>query len=254
MRTSEKPDRPSDDPRRRGAARDLALVKTASRPGRRAAGDAASRNLTRAASRVSREERQERFGHRGAVLWFTGLSGSGKSTIAMALERELFRQGRQVVVLDGDNIRLGLNADLGFSDADRKENLRRVAQVARLFASAGHIAIVAFISPFQADRERARAILAEEIDLPFSEIYVSTPISVCEARDPKRLYARARAGEIPSFTGVSSPFEIPDRPDVAIDTTTIGVEDAVGLLIAHLEPRIALAHVGLDRLELDQTA
>ncbi|MDE3154425.1 MAG: adenylyl-sulfate kinase [Acidobacteriota bacterium] len=198
-------------------------------------------HLTRSHGLVSREAREARLGHRGAVVWFTGLSGAGKSTLARALERELFARGRQVCVLDGDNVRLGLNADLGFSDEDRAENIRRVAEVARLFAEQGTIVITAFISPFRSDRLRARAILQRDgLDLPFVEVYLSTPLEVCATRDPKQLYARARAGEIPAFTGVSAPFEPPDQAELVLDTSRRSPEEATLELAGYLEPRIEI--------------
>jgi bifunctional enzyme CysN/CysC len=210
---------------------------------------AASDNLTRSFSHVPAGARHRKNGHKGAVVWFTGLSGAGKSTLATALERELFLRGRQAFVLDGDNIRLGLNADLGFSDRERGENLRRVAEVARLFAEAGVIAIAAFISPFKSDRLRARRILhgrpdnnrsGDSSEIPFAEVFLSTSLAACEARDPKRLYARARTGEISGFTGVSAPFEAPDQADLVIDTSAVAIEEAVATLIEYLEPRIAV--------------
>ncbi|HEX6238038.1 MAG TPA: adenylyl-sulfate kinase, partial [Acidimicrobiales bacterium] len=145
----------------------------------------------------------------GVTVWFTGLSGSGKSSVAVEVERALVAMGRAAYLLDGDNLRHGLNADLGFSPADRTENIRRVGEVARLFADAGVVALVPVISPYRADRRRARAI-HEHVGLPFVEVFVDTPLEVCEARDPKGLYARARAGEITGFTGVDDPYEPPD--------------------------------------------
>ena len=196
-------------------------------------------NLTWSYSSVTAEERHARNGHRGAVVWFTGLSGAGKSTLANALERELFTRGRQAFVLDGDNIRYGLCAGLGFSPEDRVENIRRVAQVAKLFAEAGFVAICSFISPYRSDRERAREIVSEGGGkIPFSEIHVATPLEVCEERDPKRLYARARAGEIKSFTGVSAPYEAPEQPELRVDTAATSVEAAVTSVLDHLVPRI----------------
>jgi adenylyl-sulfate kinase len=169
------------------------------------------------------------------------LSGSGKSTLAIALEREGFDRGWQALVLDGDNIRFGLSADLGFSAHDRSENIRRVAEVARLVAEAGMIAITAFISPYRNDRMRARQIMQQQpLEIPFVEAYLSTPLEVCEARDPKHLYARARAGEIKEFTGISAPFERPDQPELVIDTSKVSVEEAVHALLDHLLPRIEL--------------
>ncbi len=174
-------------------------------------------------SAIGAPARWRRQGHRGGVLWFTGLSGSGKSTLAQALEQALFATGRQAFVLDGDNLRHGLNADLGFSDADRGENIRRVTEVAGLFAEAGMIVISAFISPFRADRIAAR----QRVGDGFHEIHLSASLEVCESRDPKGLYGKARRGEIADFTGISSPYEEPHSPDLIIDT---GAEDLVGSL------------------------
>jgi bifunctional enzyme CysN/CysC len=151
----------------------------------------------------------------GATVWFTGLSGSGKSTVAAELERALVAAGRPAYLLDGDNLRHGLNADLGFSAADRSENIRRVGEVARLFADAGVVALVPVISPYRTDRDRARAI-HEAAGVPFVEVFVDTPLEVCEARDPKGLYAKARAGEIKGFTGIDDPYEAPLRPDLRL--------------------------------------
>jgi bifunctional enzyme CysN/CysC len=151
----------------------------------------------------------------GATVWFTGLSGSGKSTVAAELERALVAAGRPAYLLDGDNLRHGLNADLGFTSADRSENIRRVGEVARLFADAGVVALVPVISPYRADRDRARAI-HEAVGVPFVEVFVDTPLEVCEARDPKGLYAKARAGEIKGFTGIDDPYEAPLRPDLRL--------------------------------------
>jgi len=164
---------------------------------------------------VTAQERAARTRHYGAVLWFTGLPGSGKSTLAMALERRLFDREWQVYTLDGDNVRRGLSADLGFSPRDRAENIRRVGEVAALFADAGAICIVAFISPYRADRERARAAAG---DRRFFEVYVKSPLATCERRDPKGHYRRARAGEIKDFTGVDAPYEAPERPRPASQT------------------------------------
>ncbi len=151
----------------------------------------------------------------GATVWFTGLSGSGKSTVAVELERALVAAGRPTYLLDGDNLRHGLNADLGFSAADRSENIRRVGEVARLFADAGVVALVPVISPYRADRDRARSI-HEAVGVPFVEVFVDTPLDVCEARDPKGLYAKARAGEIKGFTGIDDPYEAPVHPDLRL--------------------------------------
>ncbi len=151
----------------------------------------------------------------GATVWFTGLSGSGKSTVAVEVERALVSAGRAAYLLDGDNVRHGLNADLGFSAADRNENIRRIGEVARLFADAGVVALVPVISPYRADRARARAI-HEAVGLPFVEVFVDTPLEVCEARDPKGLYAKARAGEITGFTGIDDPYEAPEHADLRL--------------------------------------
>jgi len=179
---------------------------------------------------VTREERAAYNGHSGAVIWLTGLSGAGKSTLAMAVERELCRAGYLVYVLDGDNIRCGLNRDLGFSVADRSENIRRVAEVAALFADAGTIVITAFISPNATDRAAARAAA----NAPFFEVHLNADVAACEARDPKGLYARARANTIPNFTGVSAPYDIPERADLVLDTSTDTVARCVVQLTAFI--------------------
>ena len=164
---------------------------------------------------LSRDERWEAIGHGGATVWFTGLSGSGKSTVAMAVERALLEVGRPAYVLDGDNIRHGLNGDLGFSAEDRDENVRRVAEVGRLFADAGVVVLIPLVSPYRVARDNARALHAAA-GLPFFEVYVDTPIELCEQRDPKGLYAKARAGEITGFTGIDDPYEAPDRPELVL--------------------------------------
>ncbi|HEY8523517.1 MAG TPA: adenylyl-sulfate kinase [Acidimicrobiales bacterium] len=168
-------------------------------------------NVVWHAGAVAREDRPSA----GATVWFTGLSGSGKSTVAALVEKELVAAGRPAYLLDGDNLRHGLNGDLGFSAADRTENIRRVGEVARLFADAGVVALVPVISPYRADRERARAI-HDAVGLPFVEVFVDTPLAVCEARDPKGLYAKARAGEITGFTGIDDPYEAPTAPDLRL--------------------------------------
>jgi bifunctional enzyme CysN/CysC len=179
---------------------------------------------------VSREERERRSGHRGAVIWLTGLSGAGKSTLAMALERKLFTQGASVYVLDGDNVRGGLNGDLGFSAADRAENIRRIGEVAALFADAGTIVITAFISPTIRDRAIARKAAGER----FHEVYVRADVATCEARDTKGLYKRARAGEITEFTGISAPYEPPEAPELVLDTASIPVDECVDDLVRYI--------------------
>lgn len=180
---------------------------------------------------LSREDKEALLGQRGVMLWFTGLSGSGKSTVAVALERELHRRGRLCRILDGDNIRTGINANLGFSEADRKENIRRIAEVSKLFVDTGIITIAAFISPTEEMRQMAAEIIGRN---DFKEIYISTPLEECERRDVKGLYAKARLGEIKNFTGISSPFEAPVAPDLSIDTSAVSLEESVRMLLALL--------------------
>ncbi len=189
--------------------------------------------LTPATGGVSRAEREQRHRHRGAVLWLTGLPGSGKSTLAAALERALFEGGMHAVALDGDRLRQGLSHDLGYSPADRSENTRRIAEAAKLLADAGHIAIAALVSPTRADRARARAIVGEG----FAEIYVRADPKLCEARDPKGLYARARRGEIKLYTGVDAPYEAPDAPDLVIDTGKLDIAESVDRLVGFVDAR-----------------
>jgi bifunctional enzyme CysN/CysC len=179
---------------------------------------------------VSRETRIEHFGHRGAVIWLTGLSGSGKSTLATALQARLFRQGYAATMLDGDNLRHGLCSNLGFSNEDRTENIRRASEVAKLMAEAGLVVIVSLISPFIKDRENAAAI-ARKAGIPFAEIYVSTPLEVCEARDPKSLYKKARAGEIKGFTGIDAPYEPPTAPTLELRTDLLSKEQSLDHMV-----------------------
>jgi len=174
-----------------------------------------SPNVVFHAGEVTREQRWAATGTRGTTIWLTGLSGSGKSTIAAALEQQLVARGIPAYMLDGDNLRHGLNGDLGFSEGDRTENVRRAGEVARLFADAGMVAIVPLISPYVADRERVRARHAET-DIRFIEVFVDTPIEECERRDPKGLYAKARAGELPNFTGIDDPYEAPRDPELRL--------------------------------------
>ena len=188
-------------------------------------------NLTQVSSKVSLAERNKRNGHLGQVIWLTGLSGSGKSTIAMALERKLFDAGCQVFVLDGDIIRTGLCQDLGFSSKDRTENIRRIGEVARIMANSGLCVIVAFISPFRVDRDRVRDAMLEGC---FIEVYVNAPLEVCEKRDTKGLYARAIRGEIADFTGISSPYEPPVSPEVELNTDRLSVAEAVDSVLSFL--------------------
>jgi adenylylsulfate kinase len=183
-------------------------------------------------STVTRAARAHQRGHRSAILWFTGLSGAGKSTLANAVNSALFEQGLACYVLDGDNIRHGLCKDLGFSDADREENIRRIGEVAKLFVDAGVVALTAFVSPFKADRDKVRA-LVEPGD--FIEIHCAADLAVCEQRDTKGLYAKARAGEIKEFTGISSPYEAPETPELRVDTGSQSLEASVAQVLAHLE-------------------
>ena len=191
------------------------------------------RNVVWHAGQVTGEERSVLLKQRPATLWLTGLSGAGKSTIGYALERRLLDAGRAAYVLDGDNVRHGLNRDLGFSPQDRAENIRRIAEVARLLNDAGLIVITAFISPYREDREMARTIVGST---GFLEVHVNTPLEVCEGRDPKGFYRLARAGELPAFTGVSAPYESPLAPACSIDTATCGVDECVDLLMGLLVP------------------
>ncbi len=177
---------------------------------------------------LSREDKETLLGQRGVMLWFTGLSGSGKSTVAVALERELHRRGRLCRILDGDNIRTGINANLGFSEADRKENIRRIAEVSKLFVDTGIITIAAFISPTEEMRQMAAEIIGRN---DFKEIYISTPLEECERRDVKGLYAKARLGEIKNFTGISSPFEAPVAPALSLDTSRLTLQESVAALL-----------------------
>ena len=183
---------------------------------------------------VSREQKQQHKGHKPVLLWYTGLSGSGKSTIANAVEAKLFELGCHTYLLDGDNVRMGLNKGLTFSDEDRVENIRRISEVAKLFVDAGLIVSTAFISPFKADRAQARAIMAEG---EFIEVFIDTPIEVCESRDPKGLYKKARAGEIPNFTGISSAFDIPESPELHIKTADQSIEQSVMQIVKYLQEK-----------------
>jgi bifunctional enzyme CysN/CysC len=190
-----------------------------------------SHNIFWSQGKVTPEQRTARNGHRGRVVWLTGLSASGKSTIATELERELFSLGRHVHVLDGDNMRHGLCSDLGFSPSDRKENIRRVGETAKLFAEAGIICITAFISPYRSDRDMVRQIMEAD---KFVEVYVNAPLAVCESRDPKGLYAKARAHQIKDFTGISAPYEAPDRAEVELKTDQLTVAESVARIIEYL--------------------
>jgi adenylylsulfate kinase len=191
-------------------------------------------NITWHEGHVSREERARVLMQQGATLWFTGLSGSGKSTIAFTLEHVLVQRGRLAYVLDGDNIRHGLNKNLGFSAADREENIRRIGEVAKLFADCGVLTMTSFISPYRADRDKVRALHVEG-KLPFIEVHVNTPIETCEQRDPKGLYKKARAGQLKGFTGIDDPYEAPLNPELNLDATSTSPQQAAVLLIEYLE-------------------
>ena len=184
---------------------------------------------------LTRADKEELLGQRGLMIWFTGLSGSGKSTIALALERELQKRKLLCRVLDGDNIRSGINNNLGFSPEDRVENIRRIAEIGKLFVDTGIITIAAFISPSESLRSMAAGIIGRN---DFVEVYVSTPIEECERRDVKGLYAKARRGEIKEFTGVSAPFEAPQAPDLSLDTSTLSLEESVNRLLALILPKV----------------
>jgi bifunctional enzyme CysN/CysC len=193
-------------------------------------------NVTNVEHEVSTEARAQQNGHRGGVIWLTGLSGSGKSTIAMGAEKRLFHKGYRVYVLDGDNLRRGINSDLGFSAADRRENIRRAGEIAALFADAGVVVLAAFISPDANDRAVARRAAGAQ----FHEVFVRAPLAVCERRDPRGLYRRARAGEIHEFTGVSAPYEPPTAPDVEIDTERLSIDEAVEHLVIYIEQHVRI--------------
>ncbi|MEE9608308.1 MAG: adenylyl-sulfate kinase [Myxococcota bacterium] len=196
-----------------------------------------SSNVTWHEGQVSPDERRSLLGQRGVVVWLTGLSGSGKSTIAVGAERALIQRGRLAYVLDGDNVRHGLNGDLGFSPEDRTENIRRIGEVAKLFAEAGLIVFTSFISPYRSDRDAVRARLQPG---DFVEVHVDADVATCEARDVKGLYKRARAGEIPEFTGISAPYEEPLDPELVLDTRRDSVEESVRQLIGFLEEKAYL--------------
>ncbi|MBD3375657.1 adenylyl-sulfate kinase [candidate division KSB1 bacterium] len=189
-------------------------------------------NITWHEGDVTNKDREQLLEQKGVVIWFTGLSGSGKSTLARAVEKELFKLGHAVYVLDGDNIRHGLNKNLGFSPEDRAENIRRIGEVAKLFADAGIITMTAFISPYRNDRNQARALLPEK---RFIEIYVKVSLEIAEERDPKGLYKKARAGEIKEFTGISAPYEEPINPELIIDTGVTDLEKSARIVVEYLK-------------------
>ena len=195
-----------------------------------------SKNVTWHAHAVTREGRAAVLGGAGVTVWLTGLPSSGKSTVAAAVESALLARGRAAYLLDGDNLRHGLNSDLGFSPADRAENVRRTGEVARLLADAGLVAIASLVSPYAADRLRVRES-HERDGLSFVEVFVNTPLEECERRDPKGLYAKARRGELPNFTGIDSPYEAPEQPELRVDTTTMTAEQAAEQIVTHLLAR-----------------
>ncbi len=194
-----------------------------------------STNIYPIKTKVSREQRQHLMNQRATLIWFTGLSGSGKSTLAVQLEAQLHALGFKTYLLDGDNIRAGLNKDLSFTDEARVENIRRIGEVSKLMLDSGIIVLSAFISPFKADRSQVKDIVGAQ---NYIEVFVDTPLEVCEQRDVKGLYKKARAGEIKNFTGIDSPYEPPDRADVTIPTHQIGIDESLTLLLNHIRPRI----------------
>ena len=185
---------------------------------------------------INRPQREKLLGQKGATLWFTGLSGSGKSTVAVALESVLHDMGRLCYRLDGDNVRLGINKNLGFSAEDRTENIRRIGEIAKLFVDSGVIALSSFVSPYRADRDQVRA-LHEASDMPFVEIYVECPLEVAEERDPKGLYKKARAGEIKNFTGIDDPYEAPTQAELVLNTAEMTLEEEVQAILNYLRER-----------------
>jgi adenylylsulfate kinase len=196
-------------------------------------------NITWHEGHVNREERNKLLKQKGCTLWFTGLSGSGKSTIAYTLEHLLVQQGRLAYVLDGDNIRHGLNKNLGFTAQDREENIRRIGEVAKLFADAGLITMTSFISPYRKDRDGVRT-LHDEGKLPFLEIHVATAIETCEQRDPKGLYKKARAGQLKNFTGIDDPYEAPEKPELVLDAAKQSPQEAALAIVEYLQKRSIL--------------
>lgn len=188
-------------------------------------------NIVRHKGKVTGVARATRMGQRGVIVWLTGLSGSGKSTVAYELEAKLHELGHTSYTLDGDNIRHGLNSDLGFSPSDREENIRRIGEVAALFADANLIAITSFISPYIKDRERARQLAGKN---RFVEVYLDVPLEVCESRDPKGLYAKARSGDIPNFTGISAPYEVPENPEIRLETNSHSPSECADQIISYL--------------------
>ena len=214
-------------------------------------------NVTWHDGEVSRDDRYRLMRQRGATIWFTGLSGSGKSTIAVALETALYDQSKMSYRLDGDNVRLGINKNLGFSEQDRKENIRRIGEIAKLFGDAGTIALSSFISPYKADRDEVRRLHAAA-NLPFVEVFVDCPLAVAEDRDPKGLYKKARAGEIKNFTGIDDPYEAPENPELHLQTDRMTLQEEVTIIIDYLTQNGIIGAQYLtradDRLEFAATA
>ena len=191
-----------------------------------------TKHITWHESEVTKAQRQTRNGHQSVLIWFTGLSGSGKSTVSVALEKALFEEGKQTYRLDGDNVRHGLNKNLGFSPEDRQENIRRIGEVGKLMVDSGAITVTAFISPYKQDRDNVRQLFEEQ---EFIEVYTQCSIETCEQRDPKGLYKKARTGEIPEFTGISAPYEPPENPEIIIDTEDNSVEASVNQILNYLK-------------------
>ena len=191
-----------------------------------------TKHITWHESEVTKAQRQTRNGHQSVLIWFTGLSGSGKSTVSVALEKALFEDGKQTYRLDGDNVRHGLNKNLGFSPEDRKENIRRIGELGKLMVDSGAITVTAFISPYKQDRDNVRKLFEEQ---EFIEVYTQCSIETCEQRDPKGLYKKARTGEIPEFTGISAPYEPPENPEIIIDTEDNSVEASVNQILNYLK-------------------
>ena len=194
-----------------------------------------SQNIVWQDGKIKQADRESRDGHKGVIIWLTGLSGSGKTTIGIQLEHQLFLRGKNCYRLDGDNVRFGLNSDLGFSPEERDENIRRVGEVAKLFADAGMIVITSFISPYCHERDRVRDSVPRPKD--FIEVYLNCPLEVCEERDVKGLYAKARAGTIKEFTGISAPYEAPEKPEIILNTAELSVQDCVVQLLEYLDHR-----------------
>lgn len=194
--------------------------------------NAVASNIVWHETTITKEERHQLNQHKGGILWFTGLSGSGKSTLSNAVEKKLYQMGARTYVLDGDNVRHGLNKDLGFSPEDRRENIRRIGEVAKLFVDAGFIVITAFISPYQEDRQLARNLVEEK---EFHEVYVKCSLAECEKRDPKGLYQKARNGEIPQFTGISAPYEEPYKAELLVETDKHTIDESVSKVVQYLK-------------------